>query len=256
MSISLEVDRKSVRDFQKRMNRFATVLKKDATDALKVGTIYFCKAMAARTRVAPKKRKIVKNPNPRAGIDGRVAPYGVMKYNRAGKLFFSPIGRGGEYGAKVKYITRNKLAVQTSYGKWDVMGRDEARIHLDNNPGTYRQDAKAAASLNEHKKREIMLSGLAKNTWGIILQELFGTTWVMGRGRGKSKFMKIATENIFTQKGGGANAAFVRFINKLRYSTQALKGAPSAAASEAMVAASNQIRKAVERSLAKGGARK
>jgi len=239
MSIKFEVDPLSLAAFQYQMKRFATILKKDAPKALKVGTTYFCRSMIARTKISPMRREIVENPNPRAGIDKRVATHGVIRY-RNGKPVFVPIYRGGQYGAIYRFV---------GMGNVEMLGR---RVNGKPEYIPYsREDALEGAnlpSLKKHKKTIIYRSGMAKLSWNWILRSLYGKS-VKGN-------IRQPGGSIFTNKGGSGYGAFVRFKNNLRYVTSALKGSPSAVMSEAFVAASNQIRKAVERSLAKGGAKK
>ena len=235
MSVSLHVDPQSVARFQNQMKRFAAILNKDAPEALKVGTIYFCKSMAARTKIAPKKRKIVKNPNPRAGIDRRVAPLGVMRY-RNGEKVFVPVYRFGEYGAQGRIVSKNGVDLKISNGKWQRfdVGKEFGQV--------------SPSLLNDHPKRIIKNRGIAKRAWSWVVRDLYG--------RAADENNPKRPKNIlFTNKGGAGYGAFVRFTNKLRYASVALKGSASAAMSEAFVAASHQIRNAVERALAKGGAK-
>ena len=242
MSIKFEVDPLSVAVFQNQLKRFATILKKDAPEALKVGTIYFCKSMAASTKVAPKLRKIEKNPNPRAGSDRRVAPLGVYRYNsKTGERYFKPIYHGGEYGAKYRFVSKNGVEMlvghqggKAVYQRFDRMSEGIKGTNAD---------------IMKDKRRKILRSGLAKRSWMWIVRDLYGKNAPEGG-------FKQPSGSIFASKGGTGYGAFVHLQNKLRYITKALKGTPSAVMSDAMVKASNQIRKAVERALEKGGAKK
>lgn len=94
------------------------MLGKTGYKACEQAIVYMAKSAGTLTKVAPKLRPLVSNPNFKgkggtaARRDMRKARYGVWKYDRAGRRYFSPIYRGGEFGAAVKYLSKTEVLVK------------------------------------------------------------------------------------------------------------------------------------------------
>ena len=235
-NIRIEVSKYSADRFQKHMKRLVDKLGWERPRAVKYAAIQFGISMRARTRKAPKMRRIVKNPDPSALLDMRKAKLGVMKFSK-GKEVFSPIYRGGEFGAKIRYVERNGILLSNGDGTWQKTTRDELEIFG-------RQDL----MIQNHSKRIIGRSGLAKKAWGWLMHDAFNSN------AGEAVKFTRPSGALRGRKGGGRGKYFVHFHNGLRYAMEALKNGQGDV-SGAMYAAAERIRKKIERTLQSGGAR-
>jgi hypothetical protein len=168
--------------------------------------VQIIKALSASTKVSAKIRPIVKNPDPRAKNDARMAPYGVFKYSQRRGKYFAPIRGTGEYGAAIRYLNRNKVLMRVR-GQWEVFTRQEMEsMQLSSH------------TLQNHPKRKIGRSGLAKSSWAWLLGKL-GAMSASNQSeiRGSTTVEKVA---------GDASNAYWGIIstNRLGYIRKALIG--------------------------------
>lgn len=159
VAVSMEMNAADLSAFRAQMDRLRRELGRTPEEAVKIGMIAALTSMSASTKVAAKLRPIVKNKDARAGKDARVALYGVNKY-RKGRKYFSPIYRGGEFGKYLKYISKDKVLALVG-DKWVPYEAGTGEFQI---PG-----------LMQHEKRKIANRGLAKQSWYIVLQRLYGT---------------------------------------------------------------------------------
>jgi len=213
------------------IKRAQQALGKSPKNAISWAGALVCRSLVARTKQSAKLRRIVSNPafKGKGGADRkrdmRRARFGVMKYKQ-GVETFVPIYRGGEFGAKIKYISRDKvlLKVGRNWVPYDA-GREEWQ----------------AQGLQDHPKRKIGRSGLAKKSWGWASKSTRkgGTATIMG-----------APQAIEIKWNNSKEQPRLRITNNLRYIIKALKGGKSAV-NEALLAASSAMKKRIEKELAK-----
>jgi hypothetical protein len=144
--------------FRKAMELAQKELGKTSKESIVWGGRVICDAMANATTKSKTKRPIVKNPHPKAGIDGRRGIWGVMNYIRfgGGAQKFNPIYRGGEYGAKVRWTEKNGVLLRNRDGSWEKFSKDDLAVY--GNLGT-------GLELKDHPKTKIGRSGMAKKAW-------------------------------------------------------------------------------------------
>ena len=215
------------------IRRAQDVLGKTPKNAISWAGALVCRSLVARTIQSPKLRKIVPNPafKGKGGAarkrDMRRARFGVMKYRpQSDEQYFLPIYRGGEYGAKIKYISRDKvlLKVGSNWVPYDA-GREEWQ----------------AKGIMDHPKRKIGRSGLAKKSWSWAQRSTRkgGTATIMG-----------APQAVEIKWNNSKDAPRLKITNNLRYIIHALRGGKSAV-NEALLAASSAMKKRIEQELAK-----
>jgi hypothetical protein len=185
------------------MDNFMRKLGKTTEDAVHFAGWAFSRSLGASCKRAPKLRKIVKNPDKRKG-DTRQAPYGVMKWHK-GEQKFDPIYRGGEYGAKIKFVSRNKTLLKVG-SEWVEYKAGEDEATGINIPG-----------IKDHPKRKINRSGMAAQSFqrlGVMAKSRSGTN---------SGVMNIHGVLSTSVSGKYANTRLT-LTNHLRYITEALQG--------------------------------
>lgn len=170
--------------------------------------IYVAKSLSASTKIAPKLRRVVENPDKRYKTDHRRAPFGVMRYNPDGTQYFKPIYRTGEYG-KLRFFDKKSAAWfkrdrTTGAGKWEKLpsGPDIA------NPDIF------VPGIMTDKRRKIGRRGLAKKAWTWAASNM----WKGGRATlfGMIDLMGVRVFNHVDNPG-------VQITNRLRYATAAFK---------------------------------
>lgn len=95
---------------------------------------------------------------------------------------------------------------------------------------------------------QVRYSGLAKKAWGWLMHDAFNSD------AGASVKFTRPSDALKGRKGDSGGKFYVHFHNGLDYAMEALRGG-NASVSEAMSAASTNIRKKIERVLKSGGAR-
>lgn len=156
IAATIDVPRRDMRRLVGQIERAQKELGRSMEDAVSWGGRIVGGSLSASTRIAPKLRKIVKNPDSRAKTDKRRAKFGVNVFNKAGNKVFLPIYRGGEFGAKLRFTGRHT----TEFASRDSGGLDwmqmDARDEIE--PGS-------VSTIGRHKKRNIQNRGLAKKAW-------------------------------------------------------------------------------------------
>jgi len=89
-AVTISMPAADVARVQAQMRRLETEVGKSASDALRFAAWAMARSLAGSTKIAPKMRRVVKNPDGRAGKDGRVAKVGMMVY-RGDRQVFQPL---------------------------------------------------------------------------------------------------------------------------------------------------------------------
>jgi len=156
ISTNIKFDEKSYSDLAKAMQRASGEIGKSTEDVIKWTGNKIAVSLGAATRQSPKLRKIIKNPDKRAGKDRRVAIFGVDRYKTDGSKKFIPIYRGGEYGAGYRFISRTT-------GEMLTRGRD-GQVHRTKF-SLKEFEAAGGSGIKNSPKRKIFRRGLAKKSW-------------------------------------------------------------------------------------------
>jgi hypothetical protein len=208
LAASIEFPRGDVDALFRQIDRAQKDLGKSMARSVSWAAAYVAHSLAAATRVAPKLRRVVENPDKRYKTDHRRAPFGVMRYNPDGTQFFKPIYRTGEYG-KLRFFDKKSVSWfkrdrTTGAGHWEKLpsGPDIA------NPDIF------VPGIMTDKRRKIGRRGLAKKAW----------TWAAGRAYsgGTGNIMGVsgaADVHIYRDKDNPG----VRITDHLRYATAAFK---------------------------------
>jgi hypothetical protein len=221
-----------------QMQRAQTELGKSADKALADTGSYIGHALAAATRVAPKLRKVVKNPHPDAKTDGRRAKYGVYKFKTAkdgdkysvdSERVFVPIYRTGEFGkVRFKSKTTGEYLVREQDG---TVRRQEI---------TLGDTEFSTPGIMESPKRRIGRSGLAKKSWQWTARH------TLTGGRGQVHDVPAAVEIQWARTG---KVIMLRIINYLRYMEKALVGGRQSV-DTTVQRATNKMRNAIDKRVA------
>lgn len=201
------------------MDEAAHRLGKDLEQVQGQAAWYIARSMGAATKRSAKLRPIVKNPDPRAGKDSRVALFGVWKYRPDGTKRFVPIGRTGEYG-KIRF---------TSKTTGEVLSRDRitgkvTRITVD-------LEGTDIGTVKDSPHRKIGRSGMAKRSWARMQRIALrgGTVREPNVGNIASVSVKHTLRPSIT------------IINRLRYIEQALANGPATTDGVVARAAANMM---------------
>ena len=108
ISLDIKFPQKDVNDLFAQIRRAENAIGKSASQSVAWAGALVCQSIAARTKVSPKLRPIVRNPDKRYKTDRRRAPFGVYVY-KEGKKTFKPIFRTGEYG-KIRFYDKNSAS--------------------------------------------------------------------------------------------------------------------------------------------------
>jgi len=230
--IDAQIDRASSDAFFRAMNRATEELGKSTLSSMQWAARQLCTNLSGQTKqVRSKKRKIVKNPDPRWKTDRRMAPLGVMGY-KDGKPKFIPIYRTGEYG-KHRFFDRKTMAW------YDRSGGSGQWKKIQSGPDVANPQ-QIVPGIMTHRKRNIPYRGLAKKTWrsARALMTRGGTRGAMGVGRLASVFIDRNKDN-----------PSITIWNKLDYARKAFES-PSAI-SNAMQIAGDQLERKIDQKLDK-----
>jgi len=212
LAASIEFPRADVDALFRQIDRAQKELGKSMARSVSWAAEYVAHSLAAATKVAPKLRPIVENPDKRYKTDHRRAPFGVMRYGRDGGQYFKPIYRTGEYGM-IRFFDKKQAS-------WFKRSKDfRSRDHRAK--GSWiripKQDAlgnKSDYSIQKDRRRKIGRRGLAKKAW----------SWAAGRAYsgGIGNIMGVsgaADVRIYRDKDNPG----VRITDHLRYATAAFK---------------------------------
>ena len=224
---------KDMADLRAAMDRARDEFGKSDKDVIQWTGIKIAQSLSASTRLGPKLRKIVRNPDERYKTDARRAPWGVFKYGKQGK-YFQPIYRTGEYG-RVRF--RDKKTLEIKYLN-KLTGKVHRADTFDQVPGL---------SIKTDKRRVIGRRGLAKKSWQVLQKRVKsgGTAFAMGVSDvGRVVYRAKRGEGVLT------------ISNHLRYIETALKNGRQSLDTVIARAARNMqegMTRSVERKLKKAG---
>jgi len=206
ISTSLQFDKHSQSHLASSMQRFQDEFGKTAEDTIKWTGYKVAQSLSAATKQSPKLRKIVKNPDPRAGKDRRVALFGVNRYRSNRSSFFVPIYRTGEYG-NVRFISKTT---------GEVLSRNSSTGEVHRVQFSLKEFEEAEGStIKNSPKRKIGRRGLAKKSWTGIRNRI--------NSGGTVSVSQMQANNIGDVTHKRSEGAFeLRLRNKLRYAQDAM----------------------------------
>jgi len=163
VDFSLEFPQRDVARLMSAMNKAAMLLNKDARDVIAWAGAMVSRSLSASTRIAPKLRPIVKNPNADAGRDLRRAAYGMEAY-RKGKKVFVPLA-GTQFirrfqGVIVDVVIRYRDKKTSQIIDWN-RNTGERRVWR----GMPEGDEMSARTVMNDPRRVIRRRGLAQKAW-------------------------------------------------------------------------------------------
>jgi len=205
INAQIKIDSESARRLDAHMKTMRDQLGMTTEKALARMATYVAGAAAASCRVSPKKRRVVSNPDARAKTDGRLAKYGVMRFDQHGNEEFVPIYRTGEFG-KIRFLNKKTgeyITIDPITGQ-----RVKMMVSLGNNPEM------ETPGIMQSPKRKIGRSGLARDSW----------RWMSRRtlkgGRGQVRDVPAAAEVHWSVS---RNVIAITLRNNLRYMDKALR---------------------------------
>ena len=225
LAASIEFPRADVDALFRQIDRAQKDLGKSMARSVSWAAAYVARSLSAATKVAPKLRPLVENPDKRYKTDLRRARVGVYVYRKGVKKFV-PIYRTGEYGT------------QRFVGKTKREGTLHASAFHAPNDGFY-----AASSAQTHRKREIGRRGLAKKTWQLAAS-------FAGRG-GYIKPMGVYRLAGAVRIIDDAVNPGVVITNHLDYAMEAFKTSGEQAISSALARASRNMEREIDRQIKK-----
>jgi len=216
-----------------QIDRAQRELGKSNTEAVAWAGRLVASSLSASTRQAPKLRKIVKNPNPKAKTDGRMAKFGVMRYKPNGQQYFVPIYSGGEFGAKMRFTGRRTTVLYSR----DSLG-NVVKTEVDTK-------SVSAPDLMGSKKRVIGRRGLAKAAWRAA-----GARIMVDGARSDMGVRNIASVK---WRGKKSNDTTLNMTNNLRYADSAWnkQGSSAQTVETAMMRAAINMEKRISRAIDK-----
>jgi hypothetical protein len=162
IGLNIDVPQRDIDNLNSAFKRFVEYYGGNVKKAVEKTMVQIIKSLSGSTKVSSKKRPIVRNPDPRHKTDARMAPLGVFKYSQKKdpRKYFSPIRGTGEYGAAIRYLPGNKVLMRVR-NAWEVFSREELESMQMGD-----------RTIQNHKKRIIGRSGLAKSSWSWMLGKL------------------------------------------------------------------------------------
>ena len=216
-----------------QIERSSNELGKSTKSSLQYGARLLCQSIGARTRQSKQRqRPIVRNPNPKAKTDGRMAKFGAKGYKN-GKDTFIPIYRTGEFG-KFRFLDKKTMS-------WfDRSGGSGKWVKISSGPDVANPEI-IVPGIKTDKRRKIPWRGLAKKSWAKAKTMITrgGTASVLGVNN-------LATVAI---KSDGRDTS-ITITNRVRYATEALEGG-SGAISAAFAAAASKMEHNLTKAIAK-----
>jgi hypothetical protein len=208
IGINIDVPQSDIDSMSSTFARYAAYYKGNIPKAVEKTMVQIIKALSGSTKVSSKLRPIVRNPDPRHKVDARMAMLGVYKYSnkKSPRKYFSPIKGTGEFGAAIRYVGKDKVLMRVR-GAWEVFSRAEMESM---NYGS--------RTIQNHKKRIIGRSGLAKSSWSWMLGKLGASAAALqSEIGGTTTVTRINTDGAFNYFG-------ILGENKLKYIRNALHG--------------------------------
>jgi hypothetical protein len=221
----MSVPERDLLEFRRVLALMQTQAKKTPAEAVDIGAAFVVKALHASSKKSAKLRPVVKNKDPRAGKDNRVALFGVWRLRQKGGPKWVPIYGTGEYG-RIRFLSKTK-AIDRRTGIEMDMGSGEFEF-----PG-----------IMASKKRVIGHRGLAARMWAMASRKI-------GKGYMPTENdyigERIAATLLSVQTTGGSDASMA-IRNSLSYALKAFKSGGRTTINTAMRRAANNMRKYVER---------
>jgi len=231
VAINIEYPARDIARVQSQIERASRELGKSLKDSVAWAGYFVASSLGASTKTSPKLRPVVKNPDKRAGKDGRVAPFGVMKYDRNGNEYFKPIYRTGEFGKirfrdkrTAEWLVRDSVTGEVRKETWET-GTSEFEI-----PG-----------IMQDKRRTIGRRGLCKKAWA----------WITKHGKGGVGGVMDVPSAASVQWGGDSNNPAMTLTNQLRYAGYAFKQSGDQAVGSALNRAFYRMRNRIDAAIVK-----
>ena len=230
IDIDMKVQQSDVDDLFAQILRAQKEIGKSAKDSVAWAGVLVCKSLAAQTKIAPKLRRIVRNPDKRYKNDHRRSPFGVYIYKN-GKKEFKPIFRTGEYG-KLRFYDKDSMTWFDRYaGEWrkNPSGPDVANPEI------------IVPGIKTDRRRVIGRRGLAKKNWQVLGKFVKRPGGVTAKG--------VTSGRIVWQYN--RDNVYLKISNLLDYAGYALKGDANQAVGRAASSMRNRIDKQIEKTLAR-----
>lgn len=207
IGINIDVPASDIAAMNAAFARYVAYYRGNVMKAIEKTMVQIIKSLRASTKVSARIRPIVENPDKRWRTDARVARLGVYKYSnkKNPRQYFSPIKGTGEYGSAVRYVGRNK-ALMRVLGKWEIFTRQELEAAQLGDK-----------TIQNHPKRVIGRSGLAKASWGWVLGKL-GASMATQQAE-----ISGAVRVVTGRMDGSIEQHYIEADNRIKYMRQAMK---------------------------------
>jgi hypothetical protein len=234
IDLSAVVSRQDISMLMRQMNRAQKELGMDIKKSMQMAGRLVAQSLSASTKLAPKTRPIVKNPDSRSLTDNRMAKFGVMRYDKSGKKVFRGIYRTGEFG-KIRFMDKNTMSWferDPGGGKWNKIqsGPDPANPEI------------LVPGIKTDKRRNIGRRGLAKKAWQLAASNIRASGSFSGKG--------VSDISSVDWTGSAADPTLTISSN-LRYAAAAFKTKGDKAVSSALERAGNRMRKIISDKISK-----
>ena len=231
ISLDIKFPQRDVDALFAQIRRAEREIGKSASQSVAWAGALLCRSIAARTKVAPKLRRIVRNPDRRYKTDRRRAPFGVYVY-KEGKKTFKPIFRTGEYG-KIRFYDQKSASWFERTGP----NRNQWR-KVASGPDIANPDI-IVPGIKTDKRRVIGRSGLAKKSWQVLGRFV--------NRPGSTTAMRVRSGHIQWRYG----RTYLRISNLLDYAVDALKGSVDVSVRRAAASMRKRIDDQIKSNLAK-----
>ena len=212
VALTLNVSKADTARFAKLISRAQNELGKSPFDAVNWAGYFITRSMAAATKVAPKLRRIVANPDfkqAKASVkrkmknDPNFARYGVFAYNKKDEKTFVPI-------IEPEY---RRMFTFTSKTTGEILIKDLNTGEVHRLQGKSKAE-QITPGISKDKRRIITRSGLAKKAW----------TWARGNTRkGGSTSIDGAKSAMAISWSGGKSNPTLKIYDNLHYASDAFK---------------------------------
>jgi hypothetical protein len=235
-AFSVSIPPQDVRNLVDLMQRARTELHKTMRQSVGMAGYYITRSLSASTKVAPKLRKVVRNPDDRWKTDRRRAPYGVMRFAKDGSQYFKPIFKTGEYG-KIRFYDKKSMS-------WFEHFKGDS--HWERLPSGPDDAGNIAPGIMTDKRRKIGRRGLAKKSWQFMSRTMRG-------GVSASRPLGVYDVPVTARVRwyGGNEDPTLLIENYLRYINKAFKSDGPQNLTDAAQRACNAMRVAIEKNLAR-----
>lgn len=235
-AFSVSIPPQDVRALADLMQRARTELHKTMKQSVGWAGYYITRSLSASTKVAPKLRKVVRNPDERWKTDRRRAPYGVMRFAKDGSQYFRPIFRTGEYG-KIRFYDKKSMS-------WFEHFRGDP--HWERLPSGPDDAGNIAPGIMTDKRRNIGRRGLAKKSWQFTSRSMRGG---VSASRPVGVYDVPVTASV--RWYGGNDDPTLLIENYLRYINKAFKTSGDQEVRSVTARAADAMRNRIEAELAR-----